>query len=192
MGRNWLSVFRPPVEHITKTKDEKLKFWGPKLGDSAPDSLITPEVLRGDTLAFAGQRIEIVGLESKTPNRNVLWIPSIQTVLGGILLDSGEHVWLADTAAKEQREVWVEQLSYLEGLDVKTVIPGHYQGKLPTEAKEVIRFTKGYLQVAEKELAQAKNAQDFVQAMKAYFPDLPGDDALELGAKVLTGEIQWE
>lgn len=99
---------------------------------------------------------------------------------------------MADTAAKEQREVWVEQLSYLESLDVKTVIPGHYQGKLPTEAKEVIRFTKGYLQVAEKELAQAKNAQDFVQAMKAYFPDLPGDDALELGAKVLTGEIQWE
>ena len=58
----------PTVEHIAKTKQQKLEFWGPQLGDRAPDSVITPDVLTADGLVFAGQKIEIVGLDSSSPH----------------------------------------------------------------------------------------------------------------------------
>ncbi len=116
-------------------------LWGPQLGDRAPDSVITPDVLTADGLVFAGQNIEIVGLDSSSPHRTVLWIPESKVILGGILLDSGEHVWLADTA--------------------------------------------------EKELSQTTSSADFIKAMKTHFPSLPGEQTLELGEKVLTGEMAW-
>lgn len=159
--------------------------------DGAPESVITPDVLTADGLVFAGQKIEIVGLDSSSPHRTVLWIPESKVILGGILLDSGEHVWLADTAEKVQRETWLEQLEKLESLDAMTVIPGHYQGVLPEKATEVIRFTKRYLKTAEKELSQTTSSADFIKAMKTHFPSLPGEQTLELGAKVLTGEMAW-
>lgn len=109
--------------------------------DGAPDSVITPDVLTADGLVFAGQKIEIVDLDSSSPHRTVLWIPESKVILGGILLDSGEHVWLADTA--------------------------------------------------EKELSQTTSSADFIKAMKTHFPSLPGEQTLELGAKVLTGEMVW-
>lgn len=181
----------PTVEHIAKTKQQKLEFWGPQLGDGAPESVITPDVLTADGLVFAGQKIEIVGLDSSSPHRTVLWIPESKVILGGILLDSGEHVWLADTAEKVQRETWLEQLEKLKSLGAMTVIPGHYQGVLPEKATEVIRFTKRYLKTAEKELSQTTSSADFTKAMKTHFPSLPGEQTLELGAKVLTGEMAW-
>ncbi|MNV80322.1 hypothetical protein D3C71_1739200 [compost metagenome] len=40
--------------------------------------------LDGDTLTLEGQPIKIIGLTGPTPDRTVLWIPALRTVLGGI------------------------------------------------------------------------------------------------------------
>lgn len=43
----------------------------------------------------------------------------------------------------------------------------------------------------EEELAQAQNSQDLIQRMKSTYPELCGDTYLEIGATVVTGEVEW-
>ena len=179
------------VQHIQQTQAAKLAHWGPELGTQAPVRIVTPEPLTEDHLQFAGHRIEIIGLTSATPERTSLWLPELKTVLGGVLVDAGEHVWLADTQTLESRKTWVQLLDQLLALQPEQVIPGHYSGTLP-QGDAALRFTKEYLTTFEQELTQASNADQLIQAMQQHYPQLPGKEALALSAKVLKGEMEWE
>jgi hypothetical protein len=52
-----------------------------------------------------------------------------------------------------------------------------------------IRHTKAYLAAFEEELAKAKDSVALIVVMKARFPGLGMDVALDIGAKVATGEM---
>ena len=60
----------PTVEHINKTKDAKLAFWGPQMGVDAPVKLIVPQVLNGNSLQLEGRDLEVIGLNGKQPDRS--------------------------------------------------------------------------------------------------------------------------
>lgn len=98
------------VAHIQATKDAKLAYWGPILKDNAPTSLVVPEPLKGDQLKLEGHALKVVDLKGPSPDRTVLWIPSLKTVVGGVLVESGSHVWTADTQTKASRQAWVAML----------------------------------------------------------------------------------
>jgi glyoxylase-like metal-dependent hydrolase (beta-lactamase superfamily II) len=70
---------QPTVDHIKQTVDGKLAFWGPKMGADVPAKTIVPDVLKGDSLMLEGQKLQVVGLEGKQPDRTFVWIPSIKT-----------------------------------------------------------------------------------------------------------------
>lgn len=178
------------VEHIRQTKDAKLAFWGPKLGDGAPKRAIVPDVLQGDHLTLEGQALQIVGLDGPTPDRSFVWIPSIRTVLGGIPVMAGEHVWMADTQTPESHAHWLQTLQEIEALQPQRVIPGHFA---PGAAQDLdaVRFTAGYIRAFDEETAKAKNADALVAAMKRRYPSLLGEDSLVLSAKVAKGEMKW-
>ncbi len=44
---------------------------------------------------------------------------------------------------------------------------------------------------SEAELPKARDSAALVEAMKRRYPNLPGEEGLELSAKVLKGEMQW-
>jgi hypothetical protein len=77
---------RPTVDHIKHTVDGKLAFWGPKMGADVPAKTIVPDVLKGDSLMLEGQKLQVVGLEGKQPDRSFVWIPSIKAVVGGVVV----------------------------------------------------------------------------------------------------------
>ena len=52
---------QPTVDHIQKTVDGKLAFWGPKMGTDVPAKTIVPDVLKGDSLMLEGQKLQVVG-----------------------------------------------------------------------------------------------------------------------------------
>lgn len=175
------------VDHINQTKDAKLSYWSPILGEGAPKSLTVPQVMTASHLTLDGEKIEIK--EMNTPNA-YLWAPSIKTAFGGVPVYSGVHVWMADSQTKAARSKWVKALDNLQALKPERVVPGHFLGTAP-KGTAAVTFTRDYVQRFEQELASAKNSDQLIDGLKKAFPSLPVDDGLAIGAKVNMGEMKW-
>ena len=178
----------PTVEHIVKTKDAKLAFWGPKMGTDVPRKLIVPEVLKGNTLELEGQELDIVGLNSRQPDRSFVWIPSLKAVVGGVVVADNLHVWMADTQTPQSHKQWLATLKRIDSLQPSIVVPGHYLGK-PSLAS--VTFTADYIKAFDLETAKAKDSAALIAAMKKRYPTLADESSLELSAKVAKGEMNW-
>ncbi|MGE8319700.1 MAG: MBL fold metallo-hydrolase [Comamonas sp.] len=181
------------VAAIEASKDGKLAFWGPKLKDNAPQKVVVPQALNTDHLLLEGKRLEIKGLKGPQPERSYVWIPSLRAVVGGVVVSANAHVWMADSQTPESRAYWQQTLNDITALQPRTVVPGHYRlkdGKTP-QGLESVQFTADYLSQFERAAAQAKDSQELVAAMKQRYPGLPGDGGLEMGAKVIKGEMKW-
>ena len=178
------------VAAIQASMQGKLAYWGPILKDNAPKALVLPDVLQADHLTLEGRTIEIKGLNGPKPARTYLWIPSLKTVAGGVVVFNGDHVWVADTQTRESRLGWLQTLDSIAALKPATVVPGHFAGAMPT-GLDAVRFTADYLKTFELQAAKADHSAELVKAMKTAYPTLGGDASLELSAKVIKGEMKW-
>ncbi|MFA0057227.1 Vmh family MBL fold metallo-hydrolase [Vibrio echinoideorum] len=178
------------VAHIKRTKDAKLEYWGPILEDNAPSKVIIPTVLNDTTLNLEGKTIEVREINT---HQAYLWVPSEKTVFGGVSVYSGVHVWMADTASKEIRSQWSQSLERMKVLEPEVVIPGHYLGEMSTGVNSV-QFTMDYVAEVERALVSTINptSVDISDYMKKAYPQFKATEGdLELGAKVLSGEMEW-
>ncbi|NIF17019.1 MBL fold metallo-hydrolase [Pantoea sp. Cy-639] len=178
------------VEHIRKTMDAKLAYWGPQMGADKPAKLVVPQVLAGNHLELEGQALEVVGLDGPQPDRSFVWIPSIKAVVGGVVVSEHIHVWMADTQTAKSHADWLSTLDKIERLAPRTVVPGHYLGD-SSRSLEAVRFTARYILDFDAEAAKAVNADALIAAMKKRYPNLAEESSLELGAKVAKGEMKW-
>lgn len=178
------------IAHIKETSAGKLQFWGPKLGVGAPSRIVIPEPIQGSKIELEGNELEIVGLDGPTPDRSFVWIPSIKTVLGGIPVIAGEHVWMADTQTPQSHADWLATLDRITALKPDTVIPGHFKPGSPQNL-DAVRFTADYIRAFDEETTKAKNADALIAVLKQRYPDLGGTSSLELSAKVAKGEMKW-
>jgi len=133
--------------------------------------------------------IEIVAARGLA-NRRYLWVPSLSAVFGGVLVFSGVHVWTADTNSAELRASWRANLDLITQRQPKIVVPGHMTPNAATDSSGVVH-TQRYLTAFDEELAKAKDAVALNAAMQARFPGLGMGVALDIGAKVATGEMRW-
>lgn len=178
------------VAHIKESKDAKLQYWGPKLGAAAPSKLIVPQVIEGNELTLEGQKLQVIGLDGPQPERSFVWIPSVKAVVGGVVLSSNIHVWMADTQSAKSHQDWLATLAAIEKLKPAIVVPGHFlPGKLKAEQSPA--FTAAYIKTFDAETAKAKDSAALIKAMKAHYPKLADESSLELSAKVAKGEMKW-
>lgn len=168
----------------------KVAFWGPKMGANAPRQPIVPDELRGNTLSVDGETIEVRGTTGALAHRPYTWVPSLRAVVGNIAVFNGLHVWTADTQQAAERDAWFAQLDEIEALKPATVVPGHMAAGLPLDP-DAIRYTRDYLRRFDAESAQAKGSAELIAAMKKAYPDAGLPIALDIGAKVRKGEMQW-
>jgi hypothetical protein len=70
------------------------------------------------------------------------------------------------------------------------VIPGHVADGAAIDAS-AITYTRDYLLAFEEELRKATDSSSLVAAMKRRYPSAGMGVALDIGAKVAKGEIQW-
>ena len=180
----------PTVKAIKASMQGKLAYWSPILKDNAPAKLVLPEVLKGDHLTLEGQPLEIKGLQGPAPQRSYVWIPSLKAVVGGVVVSSGIHVWVADTQTPKSRQDWLAALKGIEALKPTTVIPGHYLGEVP-EGTKAVTFTADYLKSFEEHAAKTRDSAALIDAMKKAWPQLAEPSSLELSAKVIKGEMKW-
>ena len=136
------------------------------------------------------RRIEVRGTSGELAHRPYVWIPSIKTVAGNIAIFGNLHVWTADTQKASERKAWYAQLDGIAALKPATVVPGHMAAGTALDAS-AIRYTRAYLQRFDTEAAKAKNAVELIEAMKKAYPQAGSGIALDIGAKVNKGEIQW-
>ncbi|RFP09028.1 MBL fold metallo-hydrolase [Duganella sp. BJB488] len=178
------------IAGIEKKKDAKVAFWGPILKDNAPQSIIVPQPLNGDTIKLEGQSLKIEGLKGPTPERSYVWIPSIKAVVGGVVLFNELHVWTADTQTAESRKQWLATLDGVAALKPATVVPGHFKvGAALTP--DSIAYTRDYLVRFEAETAKAANSAALIARMKELYPSAGLNGALDTSAKVAKGEMKW-
>lgn len=178
------------IAGIEKKKDAKVAFWGPILKDNAPQSIIVPQPLAGDTIQLEGQALKIEGLKGATPDRSYVWIPSIKTVAGGVVVFNQLHVWTADTQTPESRRQWLATLRGIAALKPATVVPGHFApGAALTP--DSIAFTSNYLVSFEAETAKAADSAALIARMKQLYPNAGLNAALDTSAKVAKGEMKW-
>jgi len=178
------------VRKIEATLPAKMSFWPSKMGANAPRSVSLPEVLTGNTLQLENERLEIRGTDDRLPHRSYVWIPAIKAVVGGVNVFAGLHVWTADAAGAEDRAAWSRKLDGIAALQPAIVVPGH---AAPGSAQDItqVAFTQAYLQRWDAELKKANDSATLVGAMKAAYPGAGLGIALDIGAKVATGEMKW-
>lgn len=178
------------VEHIKETAQNKLEVWGGRFGKLVPTNVVLPQVLKGSSLELEGQKLEVIGLD-KFADRTFVWIPSIKAVVGGInVFGNNFHLWWADTQTPESRQKWVSVLDEITALKPVIVVPAH-AGKNAAFDLASVKHTKEYLLFAEDALRKNKTSAALVTAIKAKYPNLAFETALQLSAKVATGEMQW-
>lgn len=180
------------VEAIKGNVEKKLAVWKPQLGKNGPQTLadvIMPDVFDEPSLSVDGETVDIVPAGGLA-NRRYLWVPSLNAIFGGVMIFSGVHVWTADTPTREKRATWIENLDKMAARNPSVVVPGHMDLHAPM-GPAAIEFTKTYLLAFEEELAKADTAATLKTAMEARFPNLGLGAALDIGSKVITGEMPW-
>ena len=178
------------VEHIKATAQKKLDVWGERLGKKITSNAILPQVLKGNSIELEGEKIEIIGLE-EFPNKTFVWIPSIKAVIGGInVFGTTFNPWMADAQTLEARKMWISVLDKITALHPEIVIPAHANSSSPFDLSAV-KHTKSYIQFYEEALKTNKTSDDLIKAIKAKYPTLTFETALQIGAKVNTGEMKW-
>lgn len=171
---------------------KKLAVWGPQLKDNGPQTLadiVMPQAFDGASLWLEGHAIEIVAAQGLA-NRRHLWVPSLGAVFGGVLVFAGLHVWTADTPTASARSAWIRHLDALAARHPAIVVPGHLAAGAAMDPS-AITYTRDYLLAFEEEAEKAADSSALISAMKQRYPTAGLAAALEIGAKVVKGEMAW-
>ncbi|PTT76430.1 MULTISPECIES: MBL fold metallo-hydrolase [unclassified Chryseobacterium] len=178
------------IEHIKKTAQKKLEVWGERLGKNITSNVVLPQNLKEDFIELEGEKLEIIGLE-EFPSRTFVWIPSVKAAVGGInVFGTSFHLWMADAQTAEARKEWTSVLNKIDNLNPEIVIPAHAKSETPFDISAV-KHTRNYIQFYEETLKTNKTSESLTDTLKKEYPDLTFETALQIGAKVNTGEMKW-
>ena len=170
----------------------KIATWSTKLGSNGPadvEEAVIPEPTDESVIDLAGTSIDIVTAAGMEDSR-YLWVSDIKAIFGGTLVYSGVHVWVADAASLAHRQAWITTLDEMLGRDPEVVVAGHGADGVDDGA-DALRFTRDYLTAFNDEDARTPDSVALIAAMTERYPDLGDVSTLELGAKVVKGEMQW-
>lgn len=173
---------------ISASKEAKMAVWKDSLGKDAPGTLDVPAAVNTGRLMIDGQSIEIIQDESD-PAYSYLWLPSLKTILGGIPVSEGGHLWMADTRTVQDIDLWIARIDGMKALQPERVIPGHHIKSDLSPA--VLDFVRQYLLDYRNAATPHHNAEHIIAEMDKRYPTLPGRPSLEFGAGVFAGEVPW-
>lgn len=187
-----VTAFAPPsvVKKIAATSQKKLEVWGERLGNKITSNIVLPQILKGDHIELEGNELQIIGRQDFA-EKTFVWIPSIKAVVGGInVFGDTFNLWMADAQTPESRQEWINVLDQILGLHPEIVIPAHAKNTDSFDIKSV-QHTKDYIQNYEESLTINKTSESLINAVTEKYPNLTFKMALQLGAKVNTGEMKW-
>ena len=176
------------IEHIHHSYEGKLKAWA-HLGPNLPTRLVDITPLTDTVLTVDDTSLEVRRGSDQLGDRAwYVFEPGSRSLIGGVLLFEGLHVWTADSATRELRAEWIRVLDTLEALQPTYVVAGHRTAGAPTDLT-AIAHTREYLELFEKTIAESSDAAEAEASLVAAYPDAGLKIAAGLGTKVATGEM---
>lgn len=174
------------VDKIYSSLPGKLEVWKNVLKEDAPVNPVIPKAWGNETINLVGVPFVLLG----DSGRINFWDEKNRVLLGGIDTFNEIHVFLADTGSREKLEAWIKRLDVLDALHPEILIPSHAaeNGTFDTEA---LIHTREYLKSAIDGISRAENSRELTDFLLAAYPDRENKGVVELGAKVLMGELQW-
>jgi len=165
----------------------KVAQWTPVYGAEIPRQPVLPTVLEGDHLTLEGQRLEILRFaQGDTADVTALHVPSLGLVVGGDLLYSGVHVWLAEVPKAGQRAQWLASLDRLASLSPRAAVPGHMKPGSATDAQS-IAGTRAYIEAFNRNLPSASKPEQLSAAMTQAFPGHALPVVLNISVQAVAG-----
>ncbi|GAK16359.1 LOW QUALITY PROTEIN: metallo-beta-lactamase superfamily protein [Vibrio sp. JCM 19053] len=183
-------ITTPAVQKNYREIGWKAGVLGTKLGANAPVKPVIPVAYDKASLELEGHKIEIRGNHGTSAHRPYLWIPDNKAILGNVAVYSNVHLWMADAADQTAINAWEQQLSEMLALKPQVVIPGHMKAGTKLNA-DTIRYSQQYLQDFQQAKKHSNNSVQLIDTMSAKYPEAQLPIALEIGAKVHTGEMSW-
>lgn len=187
------AVFVAPadvLDHIEHSYQAKLQAWA-HLGQNLPTRRVDIAPLTEPTLRVDDASIEVRRASDLLGDRAwYLFEPASRSLVGGVLLFEGLHVWTADSATPELRAEWIRVLHDLEALEPSFVVAGHRAAGAPTDLT-AITHTRDYLELFESTVAASTDAAGAEASLLAAYPDAGLQMAASLGTKVAKGEMTW-
>lgn len=183
-------VARPStIEGIKRNLIGKMEYWLPILKErnNAPRFFMLPEPFLDDFFEIDNEKILIKGIK-RNEAKTYLFYPESGVLFGGAWVFGGVHLWTASTPTPKSRAEWLEILDDMIALNPKVILPAHFLGEL---SNDVLEFNKEYLKTLEKQISLSKTSAELEAKMREIYPNLKGDSYLEIGSKVVTGEIEW-
>lgn len=178
------------IEHIHHSYEPKLKAWA-HLGPNLPTRLVDITPLTDTALTVDDTSVEVRRGSDQLGDRAwYLFEPVSRSLIGGVLLFEGLHVWTADSATPALRAEWIRVLDELEALSPSFVVAGHRVAGAPTDLT-AIAHTREYLELFEKTVAGSADAAEAEAALMEAYPDAGLKIAAGLGTKVAKGEMTW-
>jgi hypothetical protein len=178
------------IEHIQHSYEAKLQAWA-HLGPNLPTRLVDIATLTEPTLTVDETKIEVRRGSDLLGDRSWhLFEPASRSLVGGVLLFEGLHVWTADSATPELRAEWIRVLNDLEALAPAYVVAGHRVAGAPTDLT-AITHTREYLELFEKTIDASADAAEAEASLLAAYPDAGLKIAASLGTKVAKSEMTW-
>lgn len=95
-----------------------------------------------------------------------------------------------EQASKQARALWVKSLNTMLARKPEIVVASHQKPGSPMDAS-ALTYTRDYLLHFEQALDKSSNSAELIAAMKKAYPEAGLGIALEIGAKVNTGEMEW-
>jgi glyoxylase-like metal-dependent hydrolase (beta-lactamase superfamily II) len=153
-------------------------FWYPTYGDDLPsEEAILPEALTEPKLTLEGHEIQITGeqIGLDGAGNSFVYIPDLDAVVAGDIIFNSHLRPPADTAPL------YETLARISALNPEIVVAGH-QGKDSNSDASVLQFIPKYIDDFRAAQKESANAAELVAKMKALYPGLAREDALEQAA----------
>ncbi|PVI00637.1 Metallo-hydrolase/oxidoreductase [Periconia macrospinosa] len=130
-------------------------------------------------------RAILVG-EGDTTHSTVMYVPSIDLVVGGDVVYGHCYQWLVENLTPQLRSQWIASLDQVKALRPKVVVPSHTQeqeGFGPQHLQETQDYIRGWGEL----LAKAKKWQELEALAKARWPDRIGSVVLRDSAEAFFG-----
>jgi glyoxylase-like metal-dependent hydrolase (beta-lactamase superfamily II) len=165
-------------ERIVTAWPGRRNFWFPTYGDELPSEVaILPEALSEPVLVLEGHEFPITGeqIGLDGAGNSFVHIPELDAVVTGDIIFNSHLRPPADTAPL------YATLARIAALNPKIVVAGH-QGKDSDSDADVLTFIPEYIDYFRAARAESANAAELVAKMKAKYPGLAREDALEQAA----------
>lgn len=172
---------------IESTKEAKLAVWKEALKEDFPTEIIVPQAVKNNVIALENEQIE-VHYNQGDEAHSFLHIPSLKTIVGGISISVGAHLWMADTQGIEGIDTWIATLELMQSLAPAQIIPSHFVSS--DFSVESLNWVKEYL-MSYRVVAEQANGEEIAKKMTALYPTLAGQENMIFGAKVFAKEAEW-